>query len=147
MPQISRILPSWIRQCILYGVTCGLVLFSCVVGATESTMPWQCTSYTYTGNSQEECIQNLKNNGQQEKIAKLERQLKHQEIALAALNKRLNRQIRRNQTEIQNFPPAYSYPQPPLFGNPLFPQYGYGPPLGLGFAPFPFLPSIGIVIN
>ncbi len=145
---------GWIRQWFLSGVTCGVVLFSGAVGATESTIPWQCTSYTYTGNSQEECIQNLKENAQQEKIEKLERQLKHQEIALYELNKKVDRRMRNNQRDAQAYapasryaPPAYGFAPTPLFGRPFIPQYGYGNPLGFGVGPLPFLPSIGIVIN
>ncbi len=135
----------WTSQWLLCGVTCGLVLWSCSVGATESTIPWQCTSYTYTGNSQEECIQNLRQNAQQEKIEKLERQLKHQGIAPYELNKKIDRRMSRNQRDTSAYSPAYNFAPPPLFGNPLISQYGYGSPFG--FAPLPFLPSIGIVID
>ncbi|WP_454062232.1 hypothetical protein [Candidatus Nitrospira salsa] len=125
---------------------CGLVLFSFPVGASEQPLPWQCTSYTYTGASQRECIQSHSQD-KETKTDKLERQLKRQEIMLHELQEKMSRQTRRHDRYSQEYPPSYEFlPSPPVgFGPP--PIYGYGPPFGFGFGPLPFVPSIGILID
>jgi len=130
----------WTKHLLLFGVTCGLVLLSLSVGAAEPSIPWQCTSYTYTEASQEECIQTYSGD-QGKKIAELERQLKRQEILINELRDLIDRQPQ----QVRNFsatPPSYGFGPPPSFrgGG----QFGYGSLLGLGLS---LLPSVAIVID
>ncbi|GJL63615.1 MAG: hypothetical protein NPIRA04_22690 [Nitrospirales bacterium] len=135
------------RKKLIHGIVlCSLVLFSFPVRAAEQPLPWQCTSYTYTGASQHDCIQSLSDN-QETKIDKLERQLKRQEIILHELQEKMSRQTRRHDRYAREYPPSYEFIPPPPVGFGPSPIYGYGPPFGFGFGPLPFVPSIGIIID
>lgn len=131
------------KQILFWGVTAGLVLSSLSVGATEPSIPWQCTSYTYTEATQEECIKNYSGD-QGHKIAELERQLKRQEVLISELRSLIERQNQQQQVQVRNFPvspPSYGFAPPPAFGGR---QFGFGSLLGLGVG---LLPSVAIVID
>jgi len=120
------------------------------IGAAEPSMPWQCTSYTYSGNSQAECIESFNERQQnpEGKIAQLERRLKRQEITLQELNDRIHRQASRvhRQRDFSDYPPSYDYVPAPLFGRGSS-FYGYGAPWQFGAGPLPFLPPLAIWID
>ena len=128
------------------GIVCGILLLPTIVSAEESSIPWQCTSYTYTGPSQEACIKSLADDPRQEKIASLERQIRRQQFELEKLKDRLNRQAENVLRQApMNYPPN-AYGPPPLMGIG-GPWFGAGRPLGFGVGPFPFFPPLAIVID
>ncbi len=131
---------AWKKKMLIWGAACVLVLFSLPVGATEPSIPWQCTSYTYTEASQEECIQSYSSD-QGQKIAKLERQLKRQEILINELKNIIDRQARQQDRNLSAYPPSNDFAPPPAFGRG---QFGFGSLLGLGIG---LLPPVAIVID
>ncbi len=129
------------KKSILFFVLVGGMMVSFQsVNANEPSIPWQCTSYTYTEASQEECIQ--KYSGEQgKKIAELERRVKHQEILISQLKQKADQQSRRQGPNFPQYqPPYYSPLQPILGGGP----FGYGSLLGIGPG---LLPFVAIVID
>ena len=131
---------TWQKMVICVCVTGVVVLFSLSVGATEPSIPWQCTSYTYTEPTQEECIQAYSND-QGRRIAKLESQLKRQEVLINELKDLINRQARQQNHNIPAYPRSYDFAPPPAFGGG---QFGFGSLLGLGIG---LLPPVAIVID
>ncbi|WP_447971400.1 hypothetical protein [Nitrospira sp. M1] len=121
------------------------------LAAAESSIPWQCTSYTYTGNSQAECIQSFNEGLQnpQEKIAQLERRLKRQEISMNELKDRMTRQARRQYPKQDHpaYSPSYDFVPVPPIGSGFSPLYGYRRPSFFGVGPLPFLPPLAIWID
>ncbi|MCA9471952.1 MAG: hypothetical protein MRJ96_13495 [Nitrospirales bacterium] len=137
---------------IFSSIGCGLLLSASLVSAGGDSIPWQCTSYTYTGPSQEACIQSL-SDPQEEKIASLERKIKRQQFELEKLKNRMRRQSSPVMRQTPYYP-SNAYGPPPLLppGGPWFGGgfplgFGGGFPLGLGVGQFPFLPPIAIVID
>ncbi len=114
IPFVSCRHQLWKYHLLLCGVACGFLLVSFPVVAAEPSIPWQCTSYTYTGSSQAECIESL-SDPQQMKITELERMLKRQEIVLHELTDKLDRQTRRRNRAFSEISPSYplvSQPSP-----------------------------------
>ena len=145
MLKTSRFIPGRLslRKILLaWGGASVLILWAFPVGAAEPSIPWQCTSYTYTEASQEECIQTYSGD-QGKKIGELERQLKRQEILINELRGLIDRQTRQ-QGQVRNlpaYPPSYGFAPPPAFRGG---QLGFGSLFGLGIG---LLPSVAIVID
>ncbi|MDR4495679.1 MAG: hypothetical protein AB7P17_15205 [Nitrospirales bacterium] len=132
------------------GAGLGLVVSAMPVAAAEPSVPWECSEYS--GEAQTRCMNTLLEL-QQEKIAKLEEQLKAQEGTVNELKEKMDRQEAEARREAKkaykqdprwppppyvpayepSYSPAYGYaPIPPIgiyLGNPWrYPRYyGYGP--------------------
>lgn len=132
------------------GAGLGLLMTAMPVWAAGPSVPWECSEYT--SEAQARCMQTLLEL-QQEKIAKLEEQLKVQEGTVSELKERVERQEADARREAKraykgdprwppppyvpayepSYAPAYGYaPAPPIgiyLGTPWrYPRfYGYGP--------------------
>jgi len=124
---------------VAWGVHVGLIvfLFTTPVGAQESDVPWECSAYS--GEAQTRCMRTLLEL-QQEKIAKLEEQLKAQEGTVNELKEKMDRQeaLARREAKVYKKdprwpPPPYVAPAAPLYT----PYYGYAavPPIGIYVQP------------
>lgn len=126
----SRII--WKRWTGVAGL--GLLLSALPVGAAEPPVPWECSEYS--GEAQVRCMHTLFEL-QQDKIAKLEEQLKVQEGTVNELKEKMDRQEAAARREAKAAykgdprwpPPPYSPPVAPSYA----PSYGYAPvpPIGI----------------
>ena len=123
---------------VVWGVGFGLMVFAMPVEAQESAVPWECSEYS--GEAQTRCMRMLLEL-QQEKIARLEEQLKTQEGTVNELKEKMDRQeaLARREAKVYKKdprwpPPPYVAPATPSYA----PSYGYapGPPVGI------FLPRL-----
>lgn len=114
-----------------------LLVFPLPGGAQESAVPWECSEYS--GEAQTRCMRTLLEL-QQEKIAKLEGQLKAQEGTVNELKAKMDRQEALARQEAKAYkqdprwpPPPYVPPAPPIYA----PTYGYAPvpPIGIYVQP------------
>lgn len=125
---------SFIFAC---GVGVGLLLSSVPAIAQEPDVPWECSGYS--GEAQTRCIKTLLEL-QQEKMAKLEEQLKAQERTLNDLKEKMERQEAVTGRDAQAYQQDSGYPRVPYvpaYAYPYGPSYGYGqvPPIGIYVQP------------
>lgn len=116
------------------GAGLGLLVSVMPVGAAEPPVPWECSEYS--GDAQTRCMHTLWEL-QQEKIAKLEEQLKMQEGTVNDLKEKMDRQEAAARLEAKRAykqdprwpPPPYTPQVSPFYG----PSYGYAlaPPIGI----------------
>ena len=129
---------SWLPVLLMWGVGT-MVLGGANVFAQEAGIPWECSEYS--GEAQTRCMRMLLEL-QQEKIAKLEAQLKAQEGTLAELKSKVDRQQALANQEKKTYKKDPRWPPPP-YVPPAAPAYApsYGPPYS--YVP---LPPIGIYV-
>lgn len=118
---------------------CGLLLClsSAQAIAQDTAVPWECSQYT--GAAQTRCMHTLLEL-QEEKIAKLEEQLKTQEGTVNELKEKMDRQeaLARRQAQADKQDPRYPPPPyVPAYAYPYGPSYGYAqvPPIGIYLQP------------
>lgn len=137
-PKASRS-TRWIICLLICGFGVGYSMSHSPAFAQDTNVPWECSGYS--GVAQTRCVSTLMEL-QQEKITRLEDQLKAQEGTVNQLKERLDRQeasaLSQVQASKQNSryrpyvsPYAYSYGSPygyaqvPSFGTYLQPPWGY----------------------
>lgn len=131
LPRTSRS-SGWLSSVFACGVGLGLGMSCPYALAQEPDVPWECSGYS--PEAQARCMKTLLEL-QQEKIVKLEEQLKAQERAVNELQGKVNRQeaIVRRQVQASRQDSRYPVPYLPAYA----PPYGYVPlpPSGIYFQP------------
>jgi hypothetical protein len=127
----------WLGSVVACGVGLGLFMSSSHVIAQDTAVPWECSEYT--GEAQTRCMHTLLEL-QQEKIAKLEEQLKTQEETVNDLKEKMDRQeaLARREAQANKHDPRYPpLPYVPAYAYPYGPSYGYAqvPPIGIYLQP------------
>lgn len=134
-PKFSRS-NRWIVVILAYGLGIGFSMSNPQALAQDTNVPWECSGYS--GEAQTRCVSTLMEL-QQEKITKLEEQLKTQEGTVNQLKERLDRQeasvLNQVQDSKQNF--RYSPSYVPGYAYPYGSSYGYAqvPPNGIYLQP------------
>lgn len=126
----------WILFMLACGIGVGLALSHSHAFAQDTNVPWECSGYS--GEAQTRCVSTLMEL-QQEKITKLEEQLKTQEGTVNQLKERLDRQEASALSQVQSSQQDSRYPPPyvPGYAYPYGSSYGYAqvPPIGIYLQP------------
>lgn len=135
-PKISRS-TRWILVMLACAVGLGLSMRHSDAFAQDTNVPWECSGYS--GEAQTRCVSTLMEL-QQEKITKLEEQLKTQEGTVNQLKERLDRQEASALSQVQTSKQDSRYPPPyvvPGYAYPYGSSYGYTqvPPIGIYLQP------------
>ena len=131
-PQSASRSKCWILSALVYGVGVGFFLGDISAFAKETKVPWECSEYS--GDAQTRCMNTLMEL-QQEKIARLEEQLKAQEGTVNNLKAKMDHQEALALREAQALKQDPRYPPPPYVSAYALP-YGYAsPPIGIYLQP------------
>ena len=136
LPQRSSRVTWWLSSVFACGVGLGMLVSAASAGAQDPDVPWECSQYS--PEAQARCMKTLLEL-QQEKIARLEGQLKAQEGTVNELKEKMDRQEAVARHEAQTSKQDPRYPPPPYvpaYAPPYAPAYGYVP-----------APSIGVYIQ
>ena len=131
LPRTSRSI-WWLSSVFACGVGLGMLVSAASAGAQDPDVPWECSQYS--PEAQARCMKTLLEL-QQEKIARLEGQLKAQEGTVNELKEKMDRQeaSARRAAQASAQDPLYSPPYVPAYASP----YGYTPmpPIGIYLHP------------
>ncbi|MCA9476166.1 MAG: hypothetical protein KC563_10245 [Nitrospira sp.] len=124
-------LKGWMTATALFGVGMGWLISGSLALAQESDIPWECSEYS--GEAQTRCMRTLLEL-QQDKITKLEEQLKAQEGTVSELKEKVDRQEARAYQQDPRWPPP---PYSPAYSSPYGYSYRYvsPPPVGIYIQP------------
>jgi uncharacterized coiled-coil protein SlyX len=120
---------------LVFGVGVGLFMSNRYAFAQDMNVPWECSGYT--GDAQTRCVSTLMEL-QQEKITRLEEQLKKQEGTVNQLKEQLDRQASAlNKVQPSKQDSRYPAPYVPGYAYPYGSSYGYiqVPPNGIYLQP------------
>ena len=131
LPRTSRS-TWWLSSVFACGVGLGLVMSGPYALAQQPDVPWECSEYS--PEAQARCMKTLLEL-QQEKITRLEEQLKAREGTVNELKEKMNRQeaVSQREAQIDKRYPGYPPPYVPAYAFP----YGYAPlpPIGVYLQP------------
>jgi hypothetical protein len=127
----------WLSSVLACGIGLGFSVSVPYAMAQETDVPWECSEYS--PEAQTRCMKTLVEI-QQEKIVRLEEQLKAQEGAVNELKEKMDRQEAVARHEAQTSKQDPRYPPPPYvpaYAPPYAPAYGYvqAPSIGVYIQP------------